>query len=103
MNHLIHGYNMNWLAKDNSVVALYYNQKRKLFGEGYNLVGFEYYYEGVFEFIGRRNYPKVNPDLDRHFDWRDRHGANDPQSQYWDGDTLGTGWLTSVKDHVSLE
>lgn len=101
MNQLIPAYNMEWVAADNDIVALYYEQKRKMFGDGYDLRGFDYYHDGVFEFLGPRNYPKVNPELVRQFDWRDRHGANDSLSDYWDGDTLGTGWLTSVKDQGS--
>ncbi|MBW6459419.1 MAG: T9SS type A sorting domain-containing protein [Bacteroidales bacterium] len=98
MNQVIPRYNMNWTAGDNDIVAMYYDQKRQRFGDGYNLLGFEYYYDGVFEFIGHAPYPKVNPDLVRNFDWRKRHGANDPDSPYWDGDYKGTGWLTNVKD-----
>jgi hypothetical protein len=98
MNQLIPIYNLNWVAGDNSLVALYYDQKRTLFGVGYNLRGFDYYTGGVFEALGHRPYPKANPDLVRNFDWRNRHGANDSLSLYWDGDTEGTGWLTSVKN-----
>jgi hypothetical protein len=43
MNQRIPAYNMNWEAGDNSIVALYYDQKRQLFGDGYDLRGFEYY------------------------------------------------------------
>jgi len=98
MNQIIPAYGMNWVAEDNGMVEKYYEQKRHIFGNGYSLLGFEYYKNGVFEFIGHSEYPKVDPDLVRQFDWRDRHGANDPSSPYWDGDSLGTGWLTSVKD-----
>jgi len=89
---------MNWTAGDNYIVALYYEQKRQMFGDGYNLRGFDYYDGGVFEFLGHSEYPKVNSNWVKHFDWRERHGANDSLSLYWDGDILGTGWLTSVKD-----
>jgi hypothetical protein len=98
MNQLIPSYDMNWISGDNGIVAKYYEQKRHMFGDGYNLCGFDYYAEGVFEFVGLRDYPKVDPDLVKHFDWRERHGANIPSSDYWDGDVLGTGWLTAVKD-----
>ncbi|MCK9401351.1 MAG: T9SS type A sorting domain-containing protein [Bacteroidales bacterium] len=98
INQHIPSYNMNWVAGDNSIVAIYYDQKRNMFGDGYNLRGYEYYAGGVFEFLGHRAYPKVDPDMVWNFDWRNRHGANDSLSPYWDGDTLGTGWLTPVKD-----
>lgn len=32
-----------------------------------------------------------------YFDWREKHGANQSNSQYYDGDIYGGGWLTSVK------
>jgi hypothetical protein len=98
MENLIPTYNMNWIAADNAEVAMYYYQKRIIYGDGYNLKGFEYYGGGVFEFLGHRDYPKVDPDLVRSFDWRNRHGANNPQSDYWDGDNYGTGWFSSVKN-----
>ncbi|MBP6872379.1 MAG: hypothetical protein KBC43_10270 [Bacteroidales bacterium] len=100
MNQRIADFGMNWTSGDNSIVAYYYESKSAMFGEGYNLLGYDYYAGGIFEFLGHRNYPKVDPDMVWHFDWRDRHGANDPQSPYWDGDLLGTGWLTSVKDQM---
>jgi hypothetical protein len=91
MNQIILEYDMNWISGDNGLVEKYYEQKKGMFGEGYNLCGYDYYKEGVFEFIGHSEYPKVDPGLVRHFDWRERHGANDPSSDYWDGDPLGTG------------
>lgn len=48
MNRLIPDYNMNWVAGDNSIVAMYYDQKRNMFGDGYNLLGYEYYTGGCF-------------------------------------------------------
>jgi hypothetical protein len=98
MNQRIPSYGMNWTAGDNSLVASYYNEKRNLFGPKYNTLGYEYYQSGVFEFLGHAEYPKADPNLVKEFDWRSRHGANDPYSDYWDGDQLGTGWLTSVKN-----
>jgi hypothetical protein len=97
MNQQIGYYGMNWTAGDNEEIAMYYDQKRQLYGDEYNLLGYDYYAGGVFEFLGHRVYPKVNPDLVRSFDWRNRHGANSPLSPYWDGDNLGTGWFSSVK------
>jgi hypothetical protein len=97
MNQRILSYNMNWIADDNSLVATYYNEKKGLFGPGYNTLGYEYYKSGVFEFLGHGHYQKADHNLVKEFDWRKRHGANDPNSDYWDGDLLGTGWLSSVK------
>jgi hypothetical protein len=102
MNQLIPSYNMNWVAGDNTLVAMYYDQKRNLFGDEYNLRGFDYYAGGVFETLGHSTYPKADPDLVKIFDWRERHGANDSLSLYWIEDNLTTGWLTSVKNQGSF-
>lgn len=91
MNERISEYGMKWVAADNDIVAKYYYQKKEMFGEAYHLFGFEYYHSGFFEYNRYVPNPKVDPDLVRSFDWRDRHGANDPGSPYWDGASLGTG------------
>jgi hypothetical protein len=98
MNDRISQYGMNWTAGDNDIVERYYFQKKQLFGEGYNLLGYEYYQEGVFEYLDHAPYQNGDPELVWRFDWRERHGANTSTSPYWDSDTLGTGWLTSVKN-----
>lgn len=97
LNNNIPYYDMTWRAGDNSIVELFYQQKKILFGEKYNLLGYDYYKGGIFEFIGHQNYPKVDPDLVWKFDWRNRHGANDSTSAYWDGNSHNTGWLTRAK------
>jgi len=100
MNLQIPYYRMHWTAGDNGTISKYYNQKRQMWGDGYNLCGFDYYADGVFEFVGHREYPKVNPDLVRQFDWKDRHGANNSQSPYRNENNLKAGWLTGVKDQA---
>jgi hypothetical protein len=64
LNQNIPIYGMNWTAGDNGVVEKYYDQKRFMFGEGYNLLGYDYYYDGVFEFLGHQDYPKEEKDFD---------------------------------------
>ncbi len=98
MNEKVLIYGMNWTCADNGLVELYYEQKKNIFGNGYNMLGYDYYHEGGFEFLGHRDYPRVNPNFVRSFDWRNRHGANDSSSNYWDGDSCGTGWLTKEQD-----
>lgn len=35
------------------------------------------------------------------WDWRNRHGANDPSSPYFDDDDSGfTGWITPIKNQA---
>jgi hypothetical protein len=98
MNKLIPTYNMNWVASDNPIVALYYDQKRRMFGDEYDLRGYEYYYDGVFEFLGHRIYPRIDPEMVKEFDWRNRHGVNEPGSSYYNGDIYKAGWLTKAKN-----
>jgi hypothetical protein len=63
LNQNIPRYGMNWTAGDNGVVEKYYDQKRLMFGDGYNLLGYDYYSGGVFEFLGHFNYPQIDPEI----------------------------------------
>ena len=112
---------LKWNAGETSISTLPFDQKRKLFGEInissfpplgeavpledviINLQGAEYYKGGIFELnIDRGSAPRpVTPDTNGFidsFDWRNRHGANNPESPYYDGDPSGSGWITSVKN-----
>jgi hypothetical protein len=101
MNKKIPFYGMLWSAADNSDVKLYYDQKRLEYGDRYNLRGYDYYYQGVFEFLGHGEYQKADPNLVKEFDWRNRHGINDSTSIYWDGDEEKAGWLTRAKNQTN--
>ncbi len=103
MNERITSFGMNWVPGDNGLVAKYYEDKRQMFGDSYNLIGYEYYKVGVYEFLGHSEYQKADPNLVKEFDWRDRHGANNPLSPYWDGDPLGTGWHSPVKNQYNTD
>ena len=65
-----------------------------------NFQGFEYYVGGVFE-LRASGAPSGDAGTESRmidtFDWRSRHGADQPDSPYYDGDGWGTGWLTRVK------
>lgn len=89
----------SWIADYNSVVAKFYADKKSKWGEKYNLKGYEYYKHGVFEASGE-NYANVtSTNYVNYWDWRNRHGANNQQSAYYDGDAqYGSGWLTPAKD-----
>ncbi|MBN1280242.1 MAG: choice-of-anchor D domain-containing protein [Candidatus Thermoplasmatota archaeon] len=99
---------MLWIAGENSISALSYEQKKQLFGgELPNLQGFDFYIGGIFslEEDSVVNTPSqtsgtVSPhcSLPSSWDWRNRHDANDPNSVYFDGDTnLETGWCTAAR------
>ncbi|MBI4647900.1 MAG: hypothetical protein HY738_15245, partial [Bacteroidia bacterium] len=105
INKKIEETGMLWVAGETSVSSLSYSEKKRLFGEKFNLQGFEYYQGGIFMFMSDFNTiistnPKSN--LIEFFDWRNRHGANNPISPYYDGDLNGSGWITSIKNQGSL-
>lgn len=87
---------MIWRAGHTSMSDISYEKKKSYFGEAYNTQGYEYYAGGIFE---TKNYKKPSPksSLVKSFDWRNRHGANNPSSPYFDGDTEGSGWITAPK------
>jgi hypothetical protein len=95
---------LKWVADATPISKLRYAEKKKLFGyRGVpNLQGFEYYRGGVFEFparVGEASLVSSAPTSSfvPSFDWRARHGANNSNSPYYDGDPTGSGWITSVK------
>jgi len=96
---------MLWTAGHTSLSSLTYSQKKMMFekdGMLANLQGFEFHAGGVFEY--KSNEPDVSIQTTRtmidSFDWRNRHGADDPQSPYYDDDDRGGGWSTSIKDQA---
>ncbi|MGB5279504.1 MAG: C1 family peptidase, partial [Gammaproteobacteria bacterium] len=95
---------LRWTADSTAISRMSYAQKKRLFGKDTvpNLQGLEFYKGGIFE-----TKPPIEPsslinDLDspliESFDWRNRHGANDPDSPYYDGDPSGSGWITAVTE-----
>lgn len=102
MNKKIVDFNMYWQSGVSSVVQLMYNEKKEIYGEKYNFRGWDYYQGGVFELLGHRNYVPESTSLTKSFDWRSRHGANCPlPGYYYDGDELGSGWMTDVRAQLS--
>ncbi len=90
---------MDWDAGNTSLVDLFYKDKKEEYGEKYNLLGYDYYNGGVFQEIGKEYSPVTNFPLVNHWDWRERHGANNPNSFYYDHDKVNfTGWLTIPKN-----
>jgi len=86
---------MLWTAGNNLFARMTYSQKTKYFGDPLpDLQGFEYYTGGIFELLPRTT--AVQSNYVNNFDWRNRHGANNPNSPYWDGDnTDWSGWITT--------
>ena len=93
---------LKWIAGETSISQLTYEEKRKLFvtGKVPNFQGAEFYKGGIFEIKSGNELPSSSNNSDSslidYFDWRNRHGANDLYSPYYDGDTAGSGWMTSI-------
>jgi len=87
---------MLWTAGDNTFARMTYSQKVKYFGDSLNKIqGFEYYVGGIFELLPRTS-AKLQSAFVDNFDWRNRHGANNQNSPYWDGDNVEwSGWITT--------
>jgi C1A family cysteine protease len=98
--------NLKWMAGETSISLLTYEEKRQLFRNNKvpNLQGAKYYKGGIFEIkSGDELLPSSNSagsSLVESFDWRNRHGADNPASPYYDGDPTGSGWITPVKREV---
>jgi len=100
LNHVIELNKMLWFANRNPTSDLSYKEKEQLFGDKYNLLGLDYFTGGIYDGIPGADGPEDNSELVGSFDWRNRHGANDPSKTeyYYDGDLLGSGWLTSIEN-----
>ena len=95
--------NLGWIAGKTSISQMTYEEKKKFFGGDKvpNLQGAEFYRGGIFE-IHSEEFPlpssaSNDSSLVESFDWRNRHGADNPESPYYDGDPTGSGWITPVK------
>lgn len=90
-------HNLIWVAEETDFSRLSYKDKAKFWGKDYRSFGFEFYSLGYYSITGptdsdhTQNYGFVG-----NFDWRNRHGANQSNSPYYDGDENGTGWMTPV-------
>lgn len=90
--------NALWEAGDTPISSMSYEDKKNLFGGVLpDLQGFDYYVGGVFE-LGSESKSNVDIEEDHYvktFDWRTRHGANNPSSPYYNG---SNGWMTPPKN-----
>jgi len=98
MNLRIEDFGMSWTATDSYQASLYYNEKAVLYGENYNLLGWDYYEGGIFELLGITYSNSESSSYVRHFDWRTRHDAIDSLSKYYDGQSDSTGWMTKKSE-----
>ncbi len=69
---------MIWSADHTFLSSMPYSAKRKLYGDKFNLYGFDYYNSGFFEIkkhVGSLKSTSIETFVDE-FDWRNRHGIN---------------------------
>lgn len=100
MNYFIENNQMIWFADKSPISVLSFSEKRDLYGEKFNLKGLDYYVGGLYDATPGVNGPIDNSQLINSWDWRNRHGANDPNKTtfYYDNDINGTGWMTKVQN-----
>lgn len=89
-----------WVADHTKLSDLSYSEKVMMLGEGFETYGYEYYSMGVYSLFGPDHaggIPHKTGQYVANFDWRNRHGANNPNSPYFDDDLEdGTGWISPL-------
>jgi hypothetical protein len=98
MNQRIVEEKMYWRAGRTGLVQLSFHEKEIRFGKKFYGYGVEYYKGGIFEKLAKRATPIELGGYVGTFDWRDRHGAHDSLSPYWDGEMDTTGWITGIRN-----
>jgi hypothetical protein len=105
INSNLRNQNALWAAGETSISQMSYEEKKGLFdGNVPDLQGFEYYVGGIFELYSdsvpfTQSTTRASSYVSS-FDWRNRHGANNLSSPYYNNG--GQGWITSIKDQGSL-
>jgi len=122
-----------WLAGENELSSMPYSKKVGIFGTNNNTYGVEYYIAGIFSAKSNyhidesielhtikqtnESYTKENSAINVYdtlegfyipeWDWRNRHGATDPNSPYFDNDPdfsitgeTSNGWMTAIKNQL---
>ena len=90
LNQHLRERDMTWSVGETCYSSLTFDEKRRLLGDGFNLMGgFEYYTGGIFVMPGALSVPapKEADPFVKEFDWRNRHGKN---------------WMTPSKPQTSL-
>ena len=114
MQERIEDFGMFWFCQSYTS-AVMYHEKSSLYGSKYNLLGWDYYSGGVFEFLSKLDSRSIdNSSFVKNFNWKEKHNAHLTNSFYHDGNPdsylytckppsyyineIGNGWMTSVKD-----
>ena len=91
-----------WYAGKTNLSEKDYSERKSFLGfnDSINLQGFEYYISGYFTLIDVIPVP-ASDSITKDFDWRMRHGANDPNSFYFDSSSQNNGWIAPhIHDQV---
>jgi hypothetical protein len=103
MNNRISMEHMYWRAGRTDYFDKSFQEREMAWGRKYNLIGYDYFIGGIFEFLHHRSSAFTQSNLVGWFDWRYRHGATIPESPYYDGDQNETGWLTPIQNQTGCE
>jgi len=88
-----------WIANHTEVSEMFYHEKLATNDMSLESLGAEFYEKGIYAIkTPQDNGQYINYDYVPSFDWRSRHGANDPNSNYYDGDPDGGGWITGFNE-----
>jgi len=102
INETIQAKQLPWYAGETPLVFKTFQEKLDFFGLTTlpNLQGIEYYIGGFFVLLPIEDDRNANRSftITDEFDWRNRHGANEPTSPYYDGDVTGSGWIPNRQE-----
>jgi hypothetical protein len=87
-----------WVADFTHLSDMFYYEKLRINSISLEMPGFEFYKKGVYAIKAPQNGANINYNYVSDFDWRNRHGANNPNSYYFDGDPDGGGWITPFNE-----
>lgn len=84
INNYISDNNWTWQADTNFLSNIYHYKKSSFFGYKYNLLGYDYYTDGIYKNIRATEVFTDNSSNVDAFDWRNKHDANVPGTHYFD-------------------
>jgi len=102
INEIIEEKRLPWYAGETPMALKTFQEKLDYFGTTAlpYLQGLEYYVGGFFVILPLEDDQNANRSytITDEFDWRNRHGANDSSSLYYDGDPTGSGWIPNRRE-----
>ena len=91
INDTLSKYKKAWRADTTFLSKMRYQQRKKMFNDTLpNLRGWDYYAYGYYSPLNDTT-PLASNTIVKEFDWRDRHGAMNSDSDYYNLD--GSGWI----------